>query len=180
VKRLEVNLRPSEIRVTEFVNADVVARGLSAFQPEEVSLAAGRIMLGRLRELARQRASFAFETTLASRSFAPWLTRLKASRYAFHLLFLWLPDDDLAVSRVADRVRHGGHSVPEEVVRRRYRAGLSNLFRLYQPLASTWRVYDNSRATGPRLVAIGWTPSNRRILDRRAWERIREGAKRET
>ncbi|MBI3448915.1 MAG: AAA family ATPase [Acidobacteria bacterium] len=176
---LAPRLLTGALRVKEFVNADVVARGLSAFQPEEVSLAAGRIMLGRLRELARQRASFAFETTLASRSFAPWISRLKASGYAFHLLFLWLPDDDLAVSRVAGRARHGGHRVAEDVIRRRYRAGLSNFFTLYQPLASKWRVYDNSLAAGPRLIASGRGSAVRRVVDRRTWGRFREGATRE-
>jgi predicted ABC-type ATPase len=94
--------------VTEFVNADVIAQGLSAFAPEAVAVAAGRIMLARLRELASKRVSFAFETTLASRSFAPWLASVVAGGYSFHLLYLWLPSADLAVSRVADRVRFGG------------------------------------------------------------------------
>jgi len=176
---LAPRLLTGALRVTEFVNADVVARGLSAFQPEEVSLAAGRIMLVRLRDLARQRVSFAFETTLASRSFAPWLSRLIESGYSFHLLFLWLPDEDLAVSRVADRVRHGGHSVAEDVVRRRYHAGLRNFFTLYQPLAATWRLYDNSLARGPRLIASGHGRLRRRVVDRQAWEKIRKEVSRE-
>ncbi len=124
--------------VDEFVNADVIAQGLSGFEPERVGLAAGRIMLARLRELARQRSSFAFETTLASRSFAPWIADLTRTGYQFHLVFLWLPHPDIAVARVAARVRDGGHDVPEETVRRRYEAGLTNFFRLYQPMATTW------------------------------------------
>lgn len=91
--------------VTEFVNADVIAQGLSAFAPDRVALSAGRIMLRRLQELARQGVSFAFETTLASRSFAPWIRELAQTGYQFHLVFLWLPSADFAVQRVADRVR---------------------------------------------------------------------------
>ena len=93
--------------VTEFVNADDIARGLSAFNPAGVSISAGRVMLARVRDLARQRASFAFETTLASRSFAPWLRELKTSGYDVHMLFLWLPSAEFAVARVAERVREG-------------------------------------------------------------------------
>ena len=111
------------LAVDEFVNADVIARGLSAFEPDRVAIAAGRIMLARLDELAAQRVDFAFETTLATRSFAPWLLGLTLSGYDVHLFFLWLSSADLAVARVADRVRAGGHHVPEAVVRRRYSAG---------------------------------------------------------
>ncbi|MCY2996183.1 MAG: hypothetical protein NTY19_51290 [Planctomycetota bacterium] len=99
---------------------------------------AGSIMHARLRELAARRRDFAFETTLASRSLAPWLAELVRGGYEFHLVFLWLPSEDFAVQRVADRVRMGGHSVPEATVRRRYERGLRNFFRLYQPLAATW------------------------------------------
>ena len=158
--------------VTEFVNADVIAQGLSAFAPEAVALTAGRIMLARLRELARQRVSFAFETTLASRSFAPWLAELVRSGYALHLVFLWLPSADLAVSRVADRVRLGGHDVSEEIVRRRYDAGLVNFFALYRPLSTRWRFYDNSPGGRPRLVAAGRGAVSTRVVDRTLWRKI--------
>jgi predicted ABC-type ATPase len=99
------------LAVNEFVNADVIARGLSAFDPESAAIAAGRVMLTRIRELAEQRVNFAFETTLASRSFAPWLRELRASGYEIHILFLWLPSADFALDRVAERVRAGGHDV---------------------------------------------------------------------
>src|SRR5207247_5722706 len=98
------------LEVSEFVNADAIALGLSAFRPDTAALAAGRAMLARLQVLAESRADFAFETTLASRSFAPWLRRLRTSGYHVHLAFLALPDADLAVARVAGRVRSGGHS----------------------------------------------------------------------
>lgn len=114
--------------IQEFVNADPIAAGLSAFAPESVAIAAGRVMLARIEELARRRLSFGFETTLASRSFAPWLQRRVADGYSVHLVFLWLASPELAIARVARRVELGGHAVPEEVVRRRYAAGLRNFF----------------------------------------------------
>lgn len=139
--------------VTEFVNADVIAQGLSAFQPERKAVQAGRIMLARLKELAAAREDFAFETTLASRSFAPWLRELRGSGYSFHLAFVWLADASLAVSRVGARVISGGHHVPEETVRRRYQRGLRNFFDLYRPLATSWVLYDNSESERERVVA---------------------------
>jgi predicted ABC-type ATPase len=160
--------------IAEFVNADVIARGLSAFEPERAALAAGRIMLARLRELARQRVGFAFETTLASRTFAPWLADLIRSGYQFHLVFLWLQSADLAVARVAGRVQEGGHDVPEATIRHRYDAGLSNFFRLYQPMTTTWKLCDNSEAGNPRLVASGEAEHTSIVADSPAWDQIKE------
>lgn len=160
------------LAVDEFVNADVIARGLSAFNPESAAIAAGRVMLARLRELAGQRVSFAFETTMANRTFAPWLRDLRASGYDVQLVFLWLPSADFAVERVADRVRAGGHNVPEETVRRRYRAGLRNFFNLYEPLASAWRLYDTS-SPDPRLVAEGLEAQPIRVYDEGVWRVVR-------
>jgi predicted ABC-type ATPase len=159
--------------VAEFVNADVIARGLSGFEPERAALAAGRIMLGRLRDLARQRVNFAFETTLASRTFAPWLADLIRSGYQFHLVFLWLPSADLAVARVAARVQEGGHDVPEQTIRRRYDAGLSNLFHLYQPMTTSWQLCDNSGTSGPRPIASGQSGLTRIVEDSAMWEQIK-------
>jgi predicted ABC-type ATPase len=158
--------------VNEFVNADVIARGLSGFEPERAAMAAGRIMLARLRELARQRSSFAFETTLASRSFAPWLAELVRNGYRFHLVFLSLPDPDMAVARVAARVREGGHAVLEETIRRRYEAGLRNFFGLYQPMATTWNFCDNSRAPMTKLMAAGESHLERVVVDQPSWDRF--------
>jgi predicted ABC-type ATPase len=160
------------LAVTEFVNADVIARGLSAFAPEQVAMAAGRLMLARLRELAGQRVSFAFESTLASRSFAPWIRQLLQAGYQFHLVFLWLPSAALAVQRDASRVRMGGHAVPADVVRRRYHAGLHNFFQMYLPLATTWRIYDSSRGRMPELVAVG-NEATTVIYDEALWARAR-------
>lgn len=141
--------------VTQFVNADFIAQGISVFNPGEAAMEAGRVMLKRLDQLATKRANFAFETTLASRSFAPWIVKLKATGYEFYVDYLWVPSADLAVTRVAERVALGGHDVPEDVVRRRYERGLQNFFCVCAPLAEGWRFYDNRRADGPRLVAEG-------------------------
>ena len=143
------------LAVGEYVNADPIAQGLSAFNPEAVAVAAGRIMLARMEELARQRATFGFETTLASRSFAPWLRRRIEDGYAVHLAFLWLADPEQAVARVARRVALGGHAVPAEVIRRRYAAGLRNFFALYKPIVSSWRLYDSGGRRPPKLIARG-------------------------
>ena len=158
--------------MSEFVNADPIAAGLSAFRPDSVAIGAGRVMLARLKALARARADFAFETTLASRSFAPWLTRLRASGYRVQLAFLSLPAADLAVARVAERVRQGGHDVPEGVVRRRFDAGLRNLFAVYQRIADTWQVFDNSAEDGPRLIASGGRTNDVTIVDADAWAQL--------
>lgn len=138
----------------EFVNADAVALGLSGFDPDAAGLAAGRVVIERLRALASERRSFAFETTLATRSFAPWLRDLASLGYHVSIVFLWLPNAEMALSRVRARVQLGGHDIPEQTIRRRYDRGLANFFRLYAPQTSSWRLYDGSGAR-PRLIAGG-------------------------
>ena len=130
--------------VTEFVNADVIAQGLSAFATEAVAFQAGRIMLNRLHQLANNRRNFAFETTLSTRSYAGFLRQLKVKGYRVYLIYLWLPTPEMSIARVAERVRNGGHYVPDDVVHRRYQRGLNNFFNLYKPLADQWRFYDNA------------------------------------
>jgi len=157
------------LKVEEFVNADTLAQGLSAFRPEGVALDAGRIMLNRLDELEAQRKSFAFEATLASQALARRLARLKTRGYTVHIVFLWLPTAELAIARVAERVRTGGHDVPSDAVRRRFSRGLHNFFALYRPIADTWRFYDGSSIRGPRLVASGGVRTQTRVRDRETW-----------
>ena len=162
------------LAVDEFVNADTIAQGLSAYRPQAAAVAAGRVMLDRLRYLARERRDFAFETTLAGRGHAQRLRDLRGSGYRAHLVFLSLPSADLAVARVADRVRRGGHDVPEEVVRRRFAAGLRSLFTDYPNVVDSWQVYDNSDLTGPRLIASR-TPGMEPIVDDpTAWDHLKE------
>lgn len=162
-----------QLGVLEFVNADTIARGLSAFSPERAAIEAGRIMLTRLRQLASQGQSFAFETTLASRTFAPQIRDWMQRGYAFHLIFLWLPSAGFARARVQERVRLGGHDVPEVTVRRRYHRGLRNFFVLYQPLATTWRFYDNS-GRRPRLLARGEGKERIEVMNTKLWSQIVE------
>ncbi len=158
----------------EYVNADTIALGLSAFRPQGAAIEAGRVMLKRLHNLARQRATFAFESTLAARAYASWLEHLKSDGYEFDLLFLWLRSADLAVERVAERVRVGGHDVAEDVVRRRYQAGLRNFFRAYQPLATTWTVYDTSLLNAPQLIATGSSNTIFKVYEQETWAAINE------
>jgi predicted ABC-type ATPase len=163
------------LAVSEFVNADVIASGLSAFDPDSAAITAGRVMLARIRELAGQRASFAFETTLASRTFATWLRELRTSGYAVHLFFLWLSSADLAVERVAERVASGGHNVPADTVRRRYRAGIRNFFSLYQPIVTSWTLY-NASGPEPRLVAESLESEPLKVYDMIVWAAVQQQA----
>ena len=155
--------------VLEYVNADPIALGLSAFDSASMSFEAGRIVVARLRDLAKRQKSFAFETTLASRFYAPWVKRLRESGYRFHLVFLWLSSIELAIERVEERVRSGGHSIPDEVIRRRYDRGLTNFFNFYQPLADTWAAYDNSGSGTPLLVSAGGENIPTRIIRPDTW-----------
>lgn len=145
---------PQGLDLRHYVNADTIAAGLSAFAPEEVALQAGRVMLARLEELGRSRQSFAFETTLASRTFAPFLRKLKETGYTVHVAYVWLESPALSVERVAARVARGGHHVPAETIYRRYARGLHNFRTLYRPLADSWLVCDNS-GNPLRPLAIG-------------------------
>ena len=168
------HLLQGALGVNDFVNADAIASGLSAFQPESIAIEAGRAMLARLRELADARADFAFETTLASRSFAPWLEKLKADGYRSHLTFVSLRTAELAVNRVALRVKTGGHHVPEETVRRRYAGGLKNFFDLYRGIVDSWEMYDNSSVSSPRLIAAGEAGLPEQIHEAAAWKHLQE------
>lgn len=161
------------LAVSQFVNADTIALGLSAFEPERAAIQARRVMLVRLHQLAENREDFAFETTLASKTFAPWIRALKNKEYHFHLVFLTLPSAELAIERVAERVRMGGHNVPAETIRRRYASGIRNFFNLYQPLTDSWRIYDNS-GFSPHLIAHGSGGVVECVADETAWSRLKE------
>ena len=142
------------LRGVTYVNADVIAQGLSGFAPESAAVEASRIMLERLRALAAQRADFAFETTLAARTYAAWLKELTQTGYSLQLFYYWLRSPDLAVARVALRVMRGGHNIPEASVRQRYQRSIRNFFTLYRDLVHSWRIYDNSEYEFPLLIAL--------------------------
>ncbi|MFN2438527.1 MAG: zeta toxin family protein [Chitinophagaceae bacterium] len=135
---------PQIFNCREFVNADEIARGLSPFNPESVAFEAGRIMLGRIEQLILSNQTFAFETTLSTRSYVKLIERCRKIGYTINLIFLWLNDPALAVERVRTRVAKGGHNIPEDVIRRRYEKGLNNFVNLFLPLCDRWIVADNS------------------------------------
>lgn len=130
-------------------------------------------MLERIRELAREGRDFAFETTLASRTFAPWLKKLQSDGYTFHLVYLWLPTVELAVARVAERVRRGGHAVAEDIVRRRYERSLANFFDIYSRFADSWLMVNNSVRPRPHLVAKRAVGRSIRVFKPEEWSALR-------
>lgn len=135
---------PDMLGCKEFVNADEIAKGLSPFQPEKASIDAGRIMVNRIEDLMAQKLDFAIETTLATKSYVRYIKKAQNEGYFVTLLYFWLDSPELAIKRVEDRVRSGGHNVPEDVIRRRYKSGARNLFSLYTPISDYWMVIDNS------------------------------------
>ena len=145
---------PDILDCREFVNADEIARGLSPFNPADVAIEAGRLMLKRIEELLAREESFSIETTLATRSYVNLVRRAHNKGYRVTLLFFWLNSPELAIQRVAERVSKGGHDIPEDIIRRRYVSGIQNLFNLYAAEVDSWSIYDNS-TTLRRNVAFG-------------------------
>ncbi len=135
---------PEILDCKEFVNADEIAKGLSPFQPEKVSLEAGRIMLKRINELLAENQNFAFETTLATKSYKSKITEAKKKGYRVTLLFFWLQTIALAKERVNTRVLEGGHNIAPQIIERRYKNGIKNLFNIYLPLVDGVLIFDNS------------------------------------
>jgi predicted ABC-type ATPase len=162
---------PELLSCQEFVNADAIAAGLSPLNPDAMATRAGRIMLERINYLQEIGADFAFETTLAARSFAPFLSQCKQRGYTVHVLYFWLDSPELAIQRVARRVLSGGHSIPEETIRRRYERGRQNLIELYLPLADSWMVFDSS-GNSPELVGQLLPSSPQIIHNQVTWEQI--------
>jgi predicted ABC-type ATPase len=135
---------PEIIDCKEFVNADEIAKGLSPFQPEMVSFEAGRIMIHRINELIEGNKSFAFETTLSSKTYKNKILKAKKQGYTVTLLFFWLNNIALAKERVKIRVQEGGHNIPEDVIERRYIKGIINLFENYLQIVDNALIFDNS------------------------------------
>lgn len=139
---------PEMLGCKEFVNADEIAKGLSPFNPESVAIEAGQLMLQRMDDLLAGGADFAFETTLATRSYVKFIERAHAKGYFVTLLYFWLPIPEQAIVRVATRVSEGGHNILSDVIRHRYANGLRNLTTLYTPVCDYWTIYNNSSADG--------------------------------
>jgi len=135
---------PEILDCKEFVNADEIAKGLSPFQPEKVSFEAGRIMLRRISELFTQNENFAFETTLATKSYKNRIFEAKQKNYNVTLLFFWLKNPELAKERVKTRVFEGGHNIPDDIIERRYYRGIKNLFEIYLSIVDQVLIFDNS------------------------------------
>ena len=155
-----------------FINADDIAKTLPNFPSPAADVEAGRILLRRMDDYAAQKVDFAVETTLSSRALAQRIKRLQAAGYQFRLIFIWAPDVELSVQRVAERVRRGGHNIPEDVIRRRYKAGLKNFFELYQPIADQWEVYTNNNFGFPNPIAAGQKNDTIVISNPEVWNEI--------
>lgn len=165
-----IYLLPEILHYDEYVNADAIAAGLSPFKPEKLALQAGRLMLERIHQLAKQEKNFAFETTGASKSFAPFLLACKNKGYELNLLFLWLKSPTLAIKRVTSRVAQGGHDIPQLIIQRRYLSGLKNIFDLYLPVMDIWFFYDNSEDI-PKKIAEKKKGSNMVVYDEHIWNK---------
>jgi predicted ABC-type ATPase len=146
---------PEVLHCKEFVNADEIARGLSPFNPESVAIEAGRLMLQRIEDLLVKEESFSIETTLATKSYINLVRRAHVKGYTVRLLFFWLNSPELALQRIAERVAKGGHNIPEPIVRRRYVAGICNLFRLFMSEVDSWEIYDNSKYPAIQIARGG-------------------------
>ena len=135
---------PEFMQCDEYINADEIARGLSPFHPERVPVEAGKLMISRITELMRKGVTFAVETTLSTHSYVNLIKRAHKAGYTVELIFLWLSSADVAVQRVAKRVSEGGHNIPEDVIRRRYEAGIRNLIEIYSQIVDRWILIDNN------------------------------------
>jgi predicted ABC-type ATPase len=163
---------PEILKCKEFVNADEIARGLSPFQPEKVSLEAGRIMLHRINELLNKNESFAFETTLATKSYKSKIIEAQNDGYKVTLLFFWLQNVELAKNRVKLRVEEGGHNIETEVIQRRYKNGIKNLFEIYIPIVDETLIFDNSLGQ-PELIAEKTKISDLKILNGTKFDQLK-------
>lgn len=146
---------PEILDCREFVNADEIARGLSPFNPEGMAIEAGRLMLRRIEELLGRNETFSIETTLATRSYINLVRRAQAKGYTVRLLFFWLNSPELAIQRVTERVAKGGHNIPTPIIKRRYAAGINNLFQLFMNEVDYWTIYDNSEYPAVQVASGG-------------------------
>lgn len=163
---------PEILECKEFVNADEIARGLSPFNPNSTAIDAGKLMLKRIRELLGRGESFAIETTLATRSYVNLVRQAQAVGYVVTLVFFWLRTPELALQRIAERVKSGGHDIPVTTARRRYISGISNLFNIFVPEIDFWMLYDNS--VSPRIfVARGGKELQTTVYDEELYNKIR-------
>jgi len=161
---------PEILNCKEFVNADEIAKGLSPFQPEKVAFESGRIMLERIDVLLNSDESFAFETTLSTKTYKQRLLKAKDLGFTIKLLFFWLPSIEMAINRVAIRVSEGGHNIPSDIIARRYKRGIENLFKIYLPLCDSFLILDNEEE--PLVIAKGIINQKIEIMNEVKWNLI--------
>jgi predicted ABC-type ATPase len=161
---------PDVIKELEFVNADLIARGISPFAPEKAAMEAGRIALARIRHLIESGTSFTWETTMSGRTAVRWLQSAKDAGCTIKCYFLWVRKVDTTLERIRQRVQEGGHQIDSDVSQRRFFKTIENFFAIYRPLCDSWKLFANDQLT-PRLLAVG--EGNRLVTrDRKAWEKI--------
>lgn len=165
-----LTILPEILDCKEFVNADNIAFGLSPFQPEKVAFESGRIMLERIDVLLNSDESFAFETTLSTKTYKQRLLKAKDLGFTIKLLFFWLPSIEMAINRVAIRVSEGGHNIPNDIIARRYKRGIENLFKIYLPLCDSFLILDNEEE--PLVIAKGTINQKIEIMNEVKWNLI--------
>ncbi len=166
---------PEMLECSEFVNSDEFAKGLSPFQPEKASIQASRYMITKIRYLLKRQRDFGIETTLATRTLLKTIRLAQAAGYTVTLLYFWLNSPELAIERVAARVETGGHNIPEETIRRRYRVGIDYFFHDYAPICERWILADNSQIPF-RVIAEGSKNDLINIKDETTYDKIRTQA----
>ena len=168
-----VTFLPSYVRCPNFVNADLIAQGLSPFSPGAAAIKAGKLVLEQIHRFADKGVDFAFETTLSGRLQVNLFKSFKKKGYKIHLFFLWIPNAELAISRIKSRVTEGGHNVPVQDVLRRFDRSICNFFRLYQPIADSWMLFNNA---GPNPILIAQKRNGKtKIVDENLYNSIVEG-----
>ena len=165
-------LLPEMLGCVNFVNADEIARGLSPFAPDIVDLQAARIMLERVEELLAQKADFGLETTLATRSYVQLIKRAQALGYKVHLLFFCLETPEQAIQRVAQRVSNGGHDIPEDVIRRRFKRGIDNLINLYLPICDSVTIWNNAEGQAKLVAKQTAETEDLVVCDKKMWNQL--------
>ncbi len=167
---------PEFLYCREFVNADEIAKGISPFQSEKIAFLSGRLMLARITELIVQGEDFAFETSLSNLAYGALIKKARSQGYHVTLIFLYLQSEHVAIRRIHNRIRQGGNFLADEIVARRYKRGIKNLFNLYLPLADHWVVLDNSDVN-PELIASGGRDMDMEVSDETIWEEIKRKAR---
>lgn len=167
-----LSLLPNFINIYEFINADEIARGLAPFHPESMALVASKLMISRIQNLLKAHKSFAFETTASGKNYIKHLNEARNCGYEINLMYLWLIDEDLAVKRVAQRVTQGGHFVPEDTIRRRYKLGIKNIMEYYLPLADNALIIDNSIVESQKVIARKEINGPLKIENTKLWEEM--------